>query len=342
MGGISMNEKQISTLNKKDFSYIQLDFPFAMASAYFCGKKRWMSPIWPKPHSASLKYMPIGSTFHYHAHYEFIYVLDGTFTQHLENSIYCLNAGDATILNSKIRHCEGDETDCNCIYINISPDFLYNLLYNNPADPKHSQHKSSDILQLCHGTIDFPSTQTRASLDFRRTLQGKLLSDTQNIDNPKSIIREIINVLSDCSWGYAFSLQGLLLKLFSALENPENFHITHVHTDSNTETVLFAEIQHYVKERNGRISRNELSSLLHYNPDYLGRVIKQQSGMSFLQYCQSIWLEKAKKLLCTTDMSVIQIIKLLNFENKNNFYRVFLASTGMTPIEYRQQNQPQH
>lgn len=337
-----MNEKQISILNKKDFSYIQLDFPFVMASAYFHGEKRWMSPIWPKPDTPSSDFMPIGSTFHYHAHYEFIYVLDGIFTQHLENSIYCLNAGDATLLNSKIRHCEGDETDCNCIYINISPDFLHNLLYNNPADPRHTQHKSSHFLQLCNRTINYPDAQDRASLDFRRTLQGKLLSDIQNIDDPKSIIREIIHVLSDASWGYAFSVQGLLLKLFSALENPDNFHITHVHAYSNTETVLFADIQHYVKERNGRISRNELSSLLHYNPDYLGRVIKQQSGMSFLHYCQSIWLEKAKKLLRTTDMSVVDIIKLLNFENKNNFYRVFFSSTGMTPIEYRQQNQFEH
>lgn len=334
-----MNEKQISTLNKKNFSYIQLDFPFVMASAYFHGKKRWMSPIWPKPDGSSHDYMPIGSTFHYHNHYEFIYVLDGTFTQHLENSIYCLNAGDATLLNSKIRHYEGDETNCNCIYINISPDFLYNLLYNNPVDPKHSQHKSTHILQLCNGTINSLATEDRASLDFRRTLKGKLLSDIQNADNPKSIIREIIDVLSDSSWGYSFFVQGLLLKLFSALENQENFHITHVHTDSNTEAVLFADIQHYVNERNGRISRNELSSLLHYNPDYLGRVIKRQSGMSFLHYCQSIWLEKAKKLLRTTDMSVVKIINFLNFENKNKFYRVFLASTGMTPTEYRQRHQ---
>lgn len=337
-----MNEKQISTLNRKDFSYIQLDFPFTMASAYFYGKKRWMSPICPKPEGPSSDYLPIGSTFHYHAHYEFIYVLEGTLTQHLENSVYCLNAGDATLLNSKIRHYEGNETDCKCIYINISHDFLHNLLFNNPVDPKYSQHKSSHILELCNGTVNFPDIQNRVSVDFRRTLQGKLLSDAENIDNPQNIIEEIINVLSASSWGYAFSVQGLLLKLFSALENTENFHITHVHTDSNTETVLFADIEHYVKERNGRISRNELSSLLHYNPDYLGRVIKRQSGMSFLHYCQSIWLENAKKLLRTTDMSVLEIINSLNFENKNNFYRVFFRATGMTPIEYRQQNQFNH
>lgn len=126
------------------------------------------------------------------------------------------------------------------------------------------------------------------------------------------------------------------------MENPENFHITHVHTHSDTETVLFADIQHYVNERNGRISRNELSSLLHYNPDYLGRVIKQQSGMSFLHFCQSIWLEKAKILLRTTDMTIADIIHHLNFENKNNFYRIFVSSTGMTPKEYRLQNQFDH
>lgn len=337
-----MNEKQISPLNKKDVSYIQLDYPFTMASAYFHGNKRWMSPICPNPVNSNHTTLPIGSSFHYHAHYEFIYVLDGIFTQHLENSVYRLNAGDATLLNSKIRHYEGDETECNCIYINISPDFLYNLLHNNPIDTNHIQHNCNHILQLCNRKSNSSESQPRASLDFRQTLQGDLLSDIQKGDTPKSIINEMIHELSHPTCGYAFIVQGLLLKLFSALENPDNFHITHIHTHSNTEMVLFADIEHYVTECNGRISRNELSNLLHYNPDYLGRVIKQQSGMSFLQYCQSIWLEKAKKLLRTTDMSVVEIIQSLKFENKNNFYRVFYTSTGMTPIEYRHHNQTEH
>ncbi len=328
-----MNTKQIAPLSIRDFDYVQYDFPFFIASVYLYGSKRWLTPIWPaQPEPFAI---PLGSSFHYHRHFELIYVLEGTFTQHLEKSVYRLNAGDCTFLNTQIRHYEGTETDCNCIYINFSPEFIHQLLHNNAAQPALPQHHSNYIMTLCDESSP-PAVEKRVSLDFRRTFQGKQLIGSQAANEPKNIINEIISELTAQNWGYIFSVQCLLLRLFETLENPDYFHLTRIDTHSNTEAILFSDIRHYICERNGRISREELASLLHYSPDYLARIIKQQSGISFIHYCQSFWLEKTRELLRTTDMSVADIMQLLGFDNKSNFYHVFSNATGMTPLEYRQ------
>ncbi len=331
-----MSDKQISPLNRNDFGFVQYDMPFFMATAYLYHNRRWMSPVWPIETDTPEELFSLGTEFHYHGHFEFIYVLEGTFTQHLENSVYRLNAGDATFLNSNIRHYEGDETECTCIYINFLPAFMQNLLFNDAGFTSCPQHQCSNIEQLYNDTVS-SSPENRVSLDFRQTLHSRLTTNTQSPDNPRSIISEMISELSQHKSGYIFALQSLLLKLFTALETPELFHITRIYTHSSTEAILFADIQHYVTERYGRISRQELSSLLHYNSDYLGRIVKQQTGMSFLRYCQTVWIEKAKELLRTTDMKISDIIHYLNFENKTSFYHVFSEATGMTPAEYRQQ-----
>ena len=333
-----VKNKQISSLHADNFKYIHLSAPFMMLYGHMYGSRRWMSPIWPKNDGTDA--LPLGTNFHSHAHYELIYVLNGTFTQHLENSSYCLNAGDATLLNGQIRHAEGAETDCSCIYINMSPAFLQKLFTENPIAPDKQQHQSPVIAGFCNPAA--PGDSTGAALDFRHVLYYPQLPTLSPERTPQLIINDILRALTECKSGYSFMIQGLLLSLFSLFENDSLYHTTCIHANADTENILFADLSHYIRERSGRISREELATLVHYNPDYLGRVIRRQSGMSFVHYCQQVWLEKAKELLLTTDMSVVDIIHFLDFESKNNFYRVFAADTGMTPQEYRLSHNADH
>lgn len=330
-----MDKAKITSLNSQSFNYVDLDITFAMALAYMDGERRGMFPV----RGASPEDMlPLGTNYHFHAHYEMIYVLDGTFTQHLENAKYCLNAGDATLLNRSIRHYEGSETKCTCIYVNMSQAFLNQLFQTNPISKTSRQHECKIISAFCSND-DAAQAEQRAALDFRRTISSGAGLSNAEIPRAQQLLDEISKTLISSEWGFAFTVQGLLLRLFAELENPSSYHITNVQTNSNPEEILFMEIQHYLKERNGRITRNELSELLHYHPDYLGRVVKRQSGMSYVQYSQQLWLDKAKALLCSSDMSVAEIIRYLAFENRHHFYRVFSAATGMTPQEYRSRNQ---
>ncbi len=98
-----------------------------------------------------------------------------------------------------------------------------------------------------------------------------------------------------------------------------------------------AKIQHILMSRHGRISRTELSDMLHYNEEYLNRIVKQTTGKTFSQYRQYVVLQLAKTLLLETDMSVSVIIETLELSNRSFFYRSFQQEFGMTPSEFRRQ-----
>lgn len=328
--------KIISSLGAAPYSLVESGGDVSVLMGFFDRSRREIVPIGPRLLTSPL---PVGSEFHSHAFYEMIYVLDGTFTQHLENVKYGLNAGDVTFLGKSIRHFEGSETKSTCLYLLLSQSFLDSLFRNDSDSLKIMQNQQSSQLFrhfAAPGSDTLP--EQRVALDFRRTLSSQVHLDSAEILPAQKLLNELSQLVIDRPWGYFFSVQGLMLRLFELLEDKRNYHATIIQPNTSSEETLYAEIQHYLLERSGRITRQELSALLHYNPDYLGRVVKRQSGLSFTQYSQQLWLDKARSLLTSTDMSISDIIRSLAFENRHYFYRVFFDKTGMTPQEYRQQN----
>lgn len=326
--------KIISSLGVTSYNSVESGREISVLMGFFDGARREMVPIGPQLLTSP---MPVGSEFHSHSFYEMIYVLDGTFTQHLENAKYCLNTGDATFLGKSIRHFEGSETKSTCLYLLLSQSFLDSLFRSEPLKWMQNQQSSQLFRHFAAPGSDTLSEQ-RLALDFRRTLSSQVRLDSAEIIPAQKLLNELSQLVIDRPWGFFFSVQGLILRLFEILEDKQNYHATIIQPNASSEETLYAEIQHYLLERNGRITRQELSDLLHYNPDYLGRVVKRQSGLSFIQYSQQLWLDKAKSLLTSTDISISDIIRSLAFENRHYFYRVFSDATGMTPQEYRQQN----
>lgn len=123
----SDDNQQIAPTSSTSSGIVNLGFPFSIAELVLTQNERKMTPIWPPVTASSLSKIEMNFFLHSHRHYELIYVLEGTFTEHLENSVFTLNAGDATLLNSRIRHCEGNATECRCLYLNFCPVFLESI-----------------------------------------------------------------------------------------------------------------------------------------------------------------------------------------------------------------------
>ncbi|MNI97270.1 Arabinose operon regulatory protein [compost metagenome] len=51
---------------------------------------------------------------------------------------------------------------------------------------------------------------------------------------------------------------------------------------------------------------------------------------------KTLRIEKAKELLETTELKVLEIGDRVGFENTKHFNRVFKEMQGVTPLEYRQ------
>lgn len=67
----------------------------------------------------------------------------------------------------------------------------------------------------------------------------------------------------------------------------------------------------------------------------LSRIFKNDIGMGFVAYVNAKRIEYAKELLLTTNDSVHSIALQSGFDNDNNFFKVFKASTGISPSTFR-------
>ncbi|TKG88250.1 AraC family transcriptional regulator [Puteibacter caeruleilacunae] len=73
---------------------------------------------------------------------------------------------------------------------------------------------------------------------------------------------------------------------------------------------------------------------LHLSSNYLGDLLKQETGKSAIDHIHYYLIEKAKSLLLTSSHSISEIAYELGFEQRQSFTRLFKRKTGMSPKEY--------
>ncbi|MEH6437026.1 AraC family transcriptional regulator [Massilia sp. DD77] len=70
---------------------------------------------------------------------------------------------------------------------------------------------------------------------------------------------------------------------------------------------------------------------------HFSRVFKQATSMAPSRYVARLRLEEARRLLCETDRSVIDIGLALGYQSPSHFSQVFRHGTGVTPSVYRRE-----
>lgn len=97
------------------------------------------------------------------------------------------------------------------------------------------------------------------------------------------------------------------------------------------------EIGSYIEEHlDEDLSLVRLSKRFHFNPSYLSRVFKQESGMNLSDFIEKARLRKAKELLAGESLRIHEIGTKVGYESPHSFTRFFKKATGTTPQEYRE------
>lgn len=74
---------------------------------------------------------------------------------------------------------------------------------------------------------------------------------------------------------------------------------------------------------------------LHITPNHLSNVVRQQSGLSVMDWIHRTTTTEAKLLLKHSDMMICELSERLNFPEPTAFNRYFKKQTGVTPLAYR-------
>lgn len=89
--------------------------------------------------------------------------------------------------------------------------------------------------------------------------------------------------------------------------------------------------EHYKKN----IGRNELASVFFLAPEYLAKLYKRKTGKYLNDYISEYRIEQAKILLLRKDIRISDVAEEVGFDNLSYFSTMFKKYVGVTPQEYR-------
>lgn len=294
-----------------------------------------MHQLTPSEHAYNypLKNVLEGRPQHQHSFIELMLVLSGTVTNHIESQTFSYSAGQCCVMNKNIHHCEEVSGDYRAVFLMFQDDYLMELLkeYREYFVNSGKQETIHPIYQLL-GYLPEEDGQRfdKIYLDYFPCI----CADTA-ISQLKSVLNTIILETISPSVGSQFFIKGYFARFFELLNDPSRYSMECVRSDSHGQEYLFGKIVHIMEATHGRTSRKELSGLLHYNGEYLNRIVKKYTGKTIQEYGKSIALETVRRTLLETDKSVSEIIAEMGFSNHNHFYQIFKDTYGDTPLEYR-------
>lgn len=162
-----------------------------------------------------------------------------------------------------------------------------------------------------------------------------------------SIIECFKNIVTELNHGIDKHSQKLIVSNIELFLNYctrfyDRQFITRSHVNSNILSRFELLLENYFKsplpKTQGLPTVRFCAEELHLSPNYLGDLIRKETGKSPQEHVQLRLIEAAKEMMFEKDKSLSEIAYELGFEYPQYFSRLFKKCTGMTPNAYRMAN----
>ncbi|WP_162463280.1 helix-turn-helix transcriptional regulator [Paenibacillus psychroresistens] len=174
-----------------------------------------------------------------------------------------------------------------------------------------------DVMKLFQIPIAF---RLHNSEYFEQVFEQFITSTSRSSSLPSSILKQ------------AKALELLYIILDSALGKRD-------HISFNTQSLSFLDLlSRIVQHPEEQISLQSLSEEMHMHPTYICNRFKELFGKSPMQVQREIKMQKAKKLLESSEMTITELSQALGFSEVQNFTRLFKTYVGVSPTQYRNLN----
>lgn len=125
-------------------------------------------------------------------------------------------------------------------------------------------------------------------------------------------------------------LVGLLI--VELIKKPNNIE---VYSEDNYDNLIIIEVLKYIDNNYSTATLFEISEIVNQRHYKISKLVKKHTNMTFKELLQEKGLNKAKQLLNETDISIVEIISLVGYENLTYFYKIFKEKYGYTPKDFR-------
>jgi len=253
---------------------------------------------------------------HWHDYVEMMYMISGETVHDMpDGRTIHLQAGEVLLINRHsahgIRRCGEYDIAVNFIirpaFFEIVPDLIgtHNVLGNFLLDALRDDEKAVSYLHF--------------KIAQKKTIQLLLQSMVHSFLQKPPV-------------GRLISRTEMALLFLYLLGEPECMQLpANVHQENLYAIELLQEIRmHY-----DSFSLKDYAAQCHVSSAYLSRVLKEATGKTCTELLQERRIEKAKKLLQETDLSVSEICEAVGYRNSSYFYRIFEQAAGMSPSQWR-------
>lgn len=100
------------------------------------------------------------------------------------------------------------------------------------------------------------------------------------------------------------------------------------------EKIIFT-VNEYLNHQYKNASLEEISIQVNMSPNYLSKIYKDKTGISYSDMLLKVRMEKACELLEDISFKSYEIAYHLGYDNPKNFSRAFKNFFGITPTQYR-------
>ena len=205
-----------------------------------------------------------------------------------------------------------------------------------PPHIKHDHYKETNdetIFLWCHFTYEIGS-----ALDVLKIFN---LPITFKLQNPEMFERVFVDFV-EITDSQDFLIKTILKKaksyeiLYLLLENIMRSQEKVFEQDHSKGFISM--LTQIVKNPEKEVSLKELSNQFHLHPTYISNRFKELFGKSPIQIQRELKIDRAKKLLRSTEMSVTEIAHEVGYMVVPGFTRLFKNYVGISPTQYRNMN----
>lgn len=251
------------------------------------------------------------TNYHCHDFISMIYVLSGSCTYNIADTLYQVKKGDMLICNPGVYHGKLMKPGDNILELHTGFGNIFleglpkNCLINPVACPVISLPEHEQEFLKCCGDIFYE----------------------QENNEPGCELMQKINVM-----------KLLVLFLRATHIEQECSKSTYVNFESFDKTAIVSTLISFLDENYMRqISLDTISKSIYMSPAYISKVFKEEMGESPINYLIKIRLAKARELLLDGKLSIKAIARAVGYEDVYHFSKLYKKYQGLSPSKVRKQ-----
>ncbi len=253
--------------------------------------------------------------WHFHSEYEIVYVLEGTGTRFVADSIEEFTSGDFVLMASNLPHFWKSDV---------------------PNEKRNSKKLVKYIvLQFLNdffreAITDYPEFNMIKELLNR---SGRGICFTKEFaDKAHKKVMKVVRSDGFDRLTYMLQLLQFMAKSKEYRLLAGRFYQVGKH---NFTSDRLTKVMHYLNANYlGKVELKDVAAVANMHPSAFCRYFKENSGKSLSEFISEIRIGYACRLLLEGKMTVSQICFESGFNNLSNFNRAFKKNTGYTPTSY--------